>query len=256
MRQERRIWWHWQNLSPERHGKQGSGIIHGRAWLNVFAWKFHCEWHLWSRACHLSLDFGGNWSDDDMLFGFAFPPISFYFGFEAPWGGWVKKLFPSEPRSCGVSINHWGLRIDPWTNPLEWKGADPWWRKGKTFDFKDIVLGRTNYTTEEIKPQQRIEVELDGRKYLGTAKFERSTWKRPRWFPLVRESTWITMDQSHGLPHAGKGENSWDCGDDAICGWGVEGINVPKAIGSGIERVLERRKRYGTASFLREDKVA
>ena len=52
-------------------------------------------------------------------------------------------------------------------------------------------------------------------KYPAHVKRERRTWKRPRWFtPLVR-GYW-DVDVESGIPVPGKGENSWDCDDDAI----------------------------------------
>lgn len=239
---------HWQNLNEKKRGRTGSGIIHGRAWLYLGETTLHWEWHLWSRSCRLGLDFGGGWRDDDLLLSFAFPPVSFYFGVSLPFKGRLKKLLPSEPRECCISVHNWALWINPWSNPLEWKSSDSWWRKGKTIHFPDLFLGKQKYINVEVKPPQRVEIELDGRIYRGTAKFEHARWKRPLWFALEKDSTWIEMDRGHGLPHSGKGENSWDCGDDALCGWGVDGHSVPKAIGSGIERVLGYRKKYGKPS--------
>ena len=46
-----------------------------------------------------------------------------------------------------------------------------------------------------------------------------------------------------GIPHAGKGENSWDCGDDQIVGYGVDGHDVAKAAARG-EIVMESRRKY------------
>jgi hypothetical protein len=52
-------------------------------------------------------------------------------------------------------------------------------------------------------------------KYPAHVKRERRTWKRPRWFtPLVRE--YWDVDVESGIRVPGKGENSWDCDDDAI----------------------------------------
>jgi hypothetical protein len=240
------IRFHWQNLNEKKNDKLGSGMIHGRAWLNLWGWKFHWEWHLWSRSCGLSVDVREEgWGDDDLLFGAALPPVALYFGIQAPWKSRLKRLLPKDPRSCALKVHNWTIWFDPWTNPMCWESKSPWWRKGVSLNLPDLFLGRHAYSVKEMRPQQRVEIELDGRRYHGTAKFEESRWKRPRWFELVRQGTWISMDQGEGLPHAGKGTCSWNCGDDALCGWGVEGYSVPKAIGHGIETVLECRDRYG-----------
>lgn len=242
------MYFHWQNLNDKKFSRQGWGLFHGRAWLTLADTKFHTEWHLKSKSFHVGLEFGGNWRDDDILWSFAVPPVAFYFGVSFPFKSRIKRLFPKKPRECKIAIHNWALWINPWSDPLEWKSHDPWWRKGITIHFPDLLLGKVNYTNGEVKPQQRIEIELDGRIYRGTAKFEHSKWKRPLWFAHECDSTRIEMDRGHGLPHSGKGENSWDCGDDAVCGWGCDGHNIPKAIAKGIELVLGYRRKYGRPS--------
>ena len=239
---------HWQNLNDKKRGRQGLGLIHGRAWFSLGETTLHWEWHLWSKSFRFGFDFGGNWGDDDVMWSFAVPPVSFYFGISLPFRSRLKRFLPKEPRECRIAIHNWALWINPWSNPLEWKSRDPWWRKGKTIHIDDLLLGKQKYAKTEVKPPQRIEIELDRRVYHGIAKFEHSRWKRPLWFAHERDSTWVEMDRGHGLPHSGKGENSWDCGDDALCGWGVDGHDVPKAIGHGIESVLNYRKKYGKPS--------
>ena len=82
--------------------------------------------------------------------------------------------------------------------------------------------------------------------YHGTAKIELATWKRPLWFAKTQIST--SIDCPKGIPFAGKGENSWDCGDDGLFGWGAEGDVVEHAIAHGVEIVLTNRRRYGMPS--------
>jgi hypothetical protein len=50
-------------------------------------------------------------------------------------------------------------------------------------------------------------------------KFETAEeWTFPRWF-VAKQSDSITISiEGKGIPIPGKGENSWDCGDDAIRG--------------------------------------
>ena len=245
---ERRVWFHWQNLNKCEHCRRGWALMHGRAWLHILAWVIRWEWNLWSKAFHVGVDVGGKCSEELLLFKFAIPPMSFYFGIEPPCTSSVWHLAPERGREVQVAIHNWALWINPWSREHERMKADPWWVRGVTIHIDDLIWGKSKYHTDEVQPAERIVIELDGRQYHGTAKYERSTWKRPRWFAKVRLSTWIDMDPKDGLPHAGKGENSWDCGDDALCGWGVNGLDKEAAIASGIEKVLKYRRRYGNPS--------
>lgn len=248
MNTEKRIWWHWQNLTAD-YGKRQMLPINGRAWLHLWAWKLHVEWHLWSRACRLGVDLAGKvgCDDDTILLGVALPPLCFYLGIEAPTNSRLWHLMPEYSRECKIAVHDWAVWINPWSRQHEWHRDDPWYVRGLTFHIDDFILGKRKCTTEEIRWPERVAIELDGRVYQGIATYERRTWKRSRWFAFSKESTWIDMDLHDGLPHDGKGENGWDCGGDALCGWGCNGIDLEKCIASGIEKVLKARKRYGNS---------
>lgn len=246
MRRERRIWCHWQNLSKCDHCKRG-WPIEGRAWLYVFAWTFRIEWHLWGRRLAVGFDMGKS-GDDTVLAHIAIPPVSLWFGIEAPSESWLYRLAPEQTREFKAYFYEWAFWLTPWGREHEWRAKDPWWIRGITIHFDDLLLGKCKCSHAEVRPRERIVIRLDGREYHGEAAFERRVWKRPRWVSKYRESTWISMDVGHGLPHAGKGESGYDCGDDALCGWGVNGFSVERCIESGIEKVGEYRRKYGMAS--------
>lgn len=127
------------------------------------------------------------------------------------------------------------------------------------FRLRDFLLGRKVYAKEELK-RATVAIPLDGRDYEGIWTLTRETWKRPRW-PFVshtRVGSWI--DVEHPPAFAGKGENSWDCGDDAIFGCGSQGLTPALAVGDYIKAVLRNRERYGAASrpdvFVAPDEAA
>ena len=106
------------------------------------------------------------------------------------------------------------------------------------------IFGREHRkkTIIETKP---IVVELDGRRYEGTWSLERWETTRGRWPRpyAVRIASHIAMPSPPRF--AGKGESSWDCGDDAIYGMGSNETSPAKAVGDYVKRVLEYRERYG-----------
>ena len=149
------------------------------------------------------------------------------------------------------STVRWGFWLDGMQRSLPGSyDRAPKWRDGH-LDLADLVFGRVIYTNEIVKDGMEVVVPLPEKPYPATARFERSTWRRPR-KPglLVREDTWLEIPNG-GLPHAGKGENSWDCDDDGITGIGATGHSLPKAIAHAVERTLEAREKYGLPSTLR-----
>lgn len=103
----------------------------------------------------------------------------------------------------------------------------------------DWILGRPRYTREILEdaiPVTVIVGQWDGDQYQGTARKERATWRR-RFQTTTREDYDIAMAQ--GIPFPGKGENSWDCGDDAV--FGFSGATIEGAIARVVTDVVERR---------------
>lgn len=146
-------------------------------------------------------------------------------------------------RQIGLRFFSNALWVSIWEDPMESRGKDPrWWRFH--IDFADLILGKRKHTREVLQSGQ-VTIDMPEGEYPATYEVERRTWKRPRWpFPKVHET--IDFDIPAGIPHEGKGENSWDCGMDATFGIGVqwEG-NINKAAESVSMRCLQTRKRYG-----------
>lgn len=103
----------------------------------------------------------------------------------------------------------------------------------------DWVLGKPQHTLEVLEENIPVVVNVgqwDGDVYGGTAKHTRRTWKR-RFSTKVSDGFEIEMQE--GVPFPGKGENSWDCGDDAYFGFGGETIEA--AIEDIVNKVKQRR---------------
>ena len=79
--------------------------------------------------------------------------------------------------------------------------------------------------------------------YRAALKLEECEWKRPRWPWPVRRRT-ASIDVPKGIPHQGKGENSYDCGEDATFGLGCEAWTVDEAISKMVASVLKSRAKY------------
>lgn len=146
-----------------------------------------------------------------------------------------------------------------WT--LDWHYWQRWWGSPDGDDgnrvffcWREAVLdwafGKTVCVHERSERVHAITISLPEGDYQATARYERRVWLRPRWpFHKMRLST--NVDLEVGLPFEGKGENAWDCGEDGIYGYGVEGHDLELASRRGAEITLERRAKYGTPSRLK-----
>lgn len=233
---------------------------HGRAWLRRKNWTDKrrlgaacIEWCAPAGHNGWSITFGGGDGGRDLRFCVAIPwLITVFLTLDDVF---KHRLFAydfdrGDDRQIGCYFHEWTFRWSIWVGTMaSWSRRYPWcswWRQG-SINFKDLVLGRQQHELETLKDGIPVVIPMPEGNYHGIARIERRTWKRPRWFvPLTRVSTQI--DCPKGIPFGGKGENSWDCGDDGLFGWGVAGESLEKAIAHGVETVLKNRRRYGMPS--------
>jgi hypothetical protein len=126
----------------------------------------------------------------------------------------------------------------------EWHRDDPLnWMRGCRFLLDDI-FGRDVCTTENVGPPvQALACFPEGR-YTLTLQRQVWTWTRPRWpWPYVRRSVDITLERPPEFQ--GKGENSYDCGPDAIYGMSSDGHGYEDAVAAYVKAVLRERAKRG-----------
>lgn len=233
---------HWQNLNEKSGDRLGCVVQNGRAWLNIGRTCIHWEWVFRLRPrlfLNIDLDgFGG--SDSDLKIGAGFVFFCFWLCFEAPWLRWL----PSNVET-GIDIHDWAIWIKPWCRSMEWRSADPWWRRGLTLHLDDLLFGKAKYSRQEIAPAKDVLIPMPEGCYEATIAITESTWRWPRWFTRRRVYADLKVMRPGGIPFEGKGENSWDCGEDGLCGGGFQADTVEEAIGKIVGNVMESRRRYG-----------
>lgn len=201
---------------------------HGRAWLAGLA----IEWTIPGRRLGISIGFRG--------FSVQLPLVAAVFvTLRSAYDCSLSSLSIYWLDGC-LWISHPFER----EGGMEWRSSDPWWRKAICLHVVDWILGRQRYerTTGE---KFQVVVPMPEGCYLAMATPERCVWRRRWYVPVkVRESVWLEIPG--GIPHAGKGENGWDCGDDGLCGIG--GKNTEDAIANAVRSSLKDRRRYGLAS--------
>lgn len=258
---------HWQNLNERRVGEKtvkGTPLKSGRCWLHHGGKPddsrestVRFEWALGLRfGAHVDLD------PDENEITFNLAPIfgSFYLTFQRDRvTRWLLKALPYkvrqyegkeyrayEQRETGVYMHAWSLHVFVWADRNSWSRDDPKWKQF-SINFPDLVLGRTKHAAVELIPEREVLIPLPEGQYRALVKLERDTWKRTRWpwWPLKRTRESYDFNIPDGIPFPGKGENSWDCGDDGLFGCGHSGGTEADAIGYVVAIVLRNRARYG-----------
>lgn len=118
-----------------------------------------------------------------------------------------------------------------------------WWRKMHHFNVVDFIFGKAVHSEKDIATYA-VKIPLDGKQFPATIRMYESIWKRPRAKTRRTKCADIKIDDPPKFP--GKGENSWDLGDDAIYGMHTKADNVADAIGQYVKAVLHNRFRRGS----------
>lgn len=239
---------HWQNLNEKPAGRMGSPLRNGRAWLRVFGVGLNWQW-VWFGGDSAGVTLRAAQSED----------IGFYFHFGLPfvfslywtlWGGpfarlasWLLKRSGARYDDREISLRFFDTAVwwYLWHDPDSWSSGTPRWRCG-SFHFDDFLLGSRVYS-ERTLSEHATRIAMPEGEYDATVRLLESTWKRPRWFAkrLVRSEVSVP----NGIPFPGKGENSWDCGEDALFSQTSTATTVEKAIANVVESVLRSRRRNG-----------
>lgn len=219
-------------------------------------------WHFRRPAClrvefywwlpHFGISLGTD--DEGWNISIKCPPFALYLSFDgmslwqpsrvciATWDNNRAFTIPDE-REFHFSIAEWTLRLALWSRTWEWRSEDPWWIRGISLDLKDFVLGRVKHE-EQLLGRVDCAVPMPEGTYSAVATIHHVTRKRRRWLAQASIEVWLEIPK--GIPYAGKGENSWDCGDDGL--FGIGGDTVQDAIERAQASVTKSRKRYGHAS--------
>lgn len=191
-------------------------------------WKSH-SWHF----DPLKFDTEHGWG-----FSFAFSPISFYFHLELP-----RPFRLSDDRELGFSIHSGSLWWDLWVDPM---GSYPRkhgkWRDS-SFSFDNFFLGKST-CSKEVLDERDVLVPMPEKAYQAHAKLMRYTWKRPRWF--AKSIKRVEIEIPEGIPFEGKGENAWDCGQDATFSMTTGECNsIAEGVGKLVGSCLKERVKNG-----------
>lgn len=179
------------------------------------------------------------WMIEDRVFRIDFGYVNTIMRLYFAWAEWAEDCGMTDYYRRQVPRKHTALQLWPgWQFALRFPPLLTW------------IFGREE-REKRILDTKPVSFEMDGRKYEGTWTLELWESTRTRWPWSYKRSVSSNLEVPNPPMFAGKGENSWDCGDDAIYGMGSREITPAKTVGDYIKRVLEYRERYGAASDAR-----
>lgn len=180
-------------------------------------------------------------------------PLMAKLGFTGKW---------SDKREISLRVFDHGIWWSLWMNPDVWKSTDPKWRKGAWHPL-DTIFGIQKLSREDKDAPVTVMIPMPEGQYTASVQMSTRYYTRPRWPFEVGPSILFVKQRSHdteipgGIPEPGKGENSYDCGDDALFASSGPAESVEDAIGKVVASVLRTRmKRQGHYGWHRKSDVA
>lgn len=231
---------HWQNLNEDRNGKPKGWPWHGRAWLAIGAIAFRWSWLFWGHHAGAHLDFEP--MERHVTFFVGLPPLNFWVGWECRKPEWFWRRLGHAGRSTGLRFFDSAVWWSCWENQHCSSGRDPWWQRGNWHPL-DTLFGRTKYAARELS-RHDVAIPMPEGAYPASVLLEECTWKRPRLPFASSRGIYADVKVKPGIPFEGKGENSWDCGTDALYGLSAKSETVEEAIAKTVQAVLRNRRRY------------
>ncbi len=201
---------------------------HGRAWLGKWGWEWSC---FYRPQFHFKIGFETGGYSDDVMMMLCLGLFSLYIHRES------HRSF--KDRELSIAWHDGCIWLKLWCDD-DWARDRPFHRNVIVFHVIEWFTGRSK--CECVKGESfEVVIPMPEGCYKAIATPETRTWTWRFGWKKVRKS--INLHIEGGIPFSGKGENSWDCGDDGL--WGTGGDTVEEAIGNAVASVLRNRRRHG-----------
>lgn len=154
-------------------------------------------------------------------------------------------------RTVSVAIHDWALWWALWVDDDGWTRSRPRWRQGSFYPL-DAIFGKMK-NSERLLERREIAIHMPEGLYKGVCEMKEGTWQRARW-PFPKRIVRAHIDMTDPIPIPGKGENSWDCGEDATHGSTFLAQSIPEAVGYLTGSILRTRERHGGRDWRPEER--
>jgi hypothetical protein len=233
---------HYQNLN-EKNGITGSILRNGRAWWGKFGW----QWVLWSKRLGVEVglaDYGNAITANLCLILFSIYVHYDNHKLERWLSDKTKRADEKygNGRTIGVNWFEGSINIHLWNDPMAWRAKDPWWWN-MSFRPVDFLFGNPKYSSKSVGFDIRS-LPMPEKAYDVHITLTEDSWKRSRW-PFAKTVMRANCEIEGGIPVPGKGENSWDCGEDATYGLTTPASTFDEAISKLFASVSDTAERTG-----------
>ncbi len=169
-----------------------------------------------------------------------------------------REFYLCQGRKFGFYLYDWAFVWSFYEKEHESSTRDPWWMS-QYIHIDEIFLGKMEAIKDDLQSEENIYFMLGDKEF----KMDSISWHRWRRFRRfipysLYHKTTLSLELKITRPpvRAGKGENSWDCGDDGtygmsthwphpIPGWTNRDAHIKQAIEIYVESVMRDVKRYG-----------
>jgi hypothetical protein len=246
------MFFHWQNLNESKRD-----VLHGRAW-----WNFGSATRVAPRWKQVMFSWRiGPWTWIGLIFTHGADELDYGVSFGLGFLQLYLQLsgFRDYKAMRRCSFGHdTGIRLYGEMLTLQWNNDDSETSISTVGDRRvqrdkhgwrcsglllDVFLGRAVHSSRTLSYNGSF-IHMPEGVYACTVKLHRDTWKRPRW-PRPLRIDRATVEIPVGVPIPGKGENSWDCGEDKIYSSTMPAATVKVAVENVQNAATERRLKYG-----------
>ena len=251
----------WYVITADRaEEERRAAWMHHGVWLHGPNTMAHAEWNLLGKhGFGVGFEAGRNGSESDIgLSLYAGRLASVWLRFGSPWTKWLRvgrgdmeRAKEKDPKGW-YNARHTSLMLFPHRGSLfrvEWDNQEHGHGRREFSLTSWKILGR-NRSEKIVHGDGSCEIPMPEGVYLATWTDEEHITRYTRWpgtwLDAVRgprRHRWVNVDIPGCIPVEGKGENSWDCGMDGVCG--TSGATLEDAIGNAVRSALRDRKRYG-----------
>ena len=263
----------------ERVGKSEHWI--NRRWFFYFSGDRSINFEI-SSYQHFGLSFEVSGDEGHVQFGFWFL-FSFWVTFEGfipdswypkEWNSCAKKYLNSAHREIALCFHHWTVWLYLWTDPNSWTKGD----RSYNFDIRNFFIGDREYKSEQITQENFILPFYEGNYSIWVRKNKINLKRKRRWLWFLDksgiryevEAGYYEKDEygkingnrdentkfiSTPIPHEGKGESAWDCGESSTSSitFGMNHVDIRSCSDAAIEfwkSNMQTRIRYGGKKWL------
>lgn len=252
---------HWINDNHKPGDRKGSIIRQGRAYFHTgadYRTPLRVEWCFLTTHCRASFMLGSRGDEDLLQFNLAFWLFAIWVTINPPrlHERLIRffKVENYEDRELSISLHDNSVFWNLWTPSMEWSREKHGRRQG-AFHPVDFIFGRTKYSEIPIL-EVEAEVPMPEAVYPSMVKLVEAQWRRPRWPFVWRRILRAEITPKTPIPSPGKGENSWDCGEDATHSLTCTASTVEEAVGKMVQSVMRSRLRYGGKKWRPEKQSA